>query len=516
MGVADMLAVDMQKITVRFGDVVANSDVDFQARWGEVHGLVGENGAGKTTLMRVLYGMYSHHTGDVFINGEKVAFSSPKTAIAKGIGMVHQHFSLVPSMTVAENVVMGKPPYKRGLIDLKRSIELVKELSNEYGLEINPKTRVCDLTVGLQQRVEILKALYLGAEILIMDEPTAVLTPQEILQLMETLTNLKKKGKCIILITHKLAEVKMVTDRITVMRNGVVTAKVNTEDTDEKKIAMMMVGREVILEVEKESFNPGEVVLDVHNISCLDKLGMPAVNNVSLKVRKGEVVGIAGVQGNGQSELADAVAGLLPLMSGQVLMNGKKMVGNNVPLLCREAGMGHVHDDRMGVGTAVDMSIRDNFLAEIYRKPEMAKNGFLDYKKADDIVEKSIDKYKVKIGKISDHIGSLSGGNMQKLIIAREMYLEPKLLIASQPTRGVDIGATEFIYQQIIKHRDSGNGVLLISNELSEILALSDRILVIYKGEIIGELNRAEADEDKIGMLMAGIRLTEDVKEGVQ
>jgi len=362
------IAVDMRKITVRFGKVIANSNVDFQAEWGEVHGLVGENGAGKTTLMRVLYGMYSHHEGELYINGEKVVFTSPKDAISKGIGMVHQHFSLVPSMTVAENVVMGKPIYKRGLIDIKKSVETVAQLSETYGLEIDPKAKVSDLTVGLQQRVEILKALYLGAEILIMDEPTAVLTPQEIQQLMDTLKNLKEKGKCIILITHKLAEVKMVTDRITVMRSGVVTAKVNTEDTDEKKIAMMMVGREVVLEVEKEKFNPGEVVLDVQNISCLDKMGFPAVKNVSLQVRKGEVVGIAGVQGNGQSELADAVSGLLPLMSGEVKINGKKMEGSNLPLACRNAGLGHIHDDRMHVGTAGDMSIRDNFLAAVYRR----------------------------------------------------------------------------------------------------------------------------------------------------
>lgn len=499
-------AVDMRKITVRFDKVTANQDVDFRAGWGEVHGLVGENGAGKTTLMRVLYGMYTHHEGEMYINGEKVEFTSPKDAIARGIGMVHQHFSLVPSMTVAENVVMGNPPYRKGLIDLKKSEEIVGRLSEEYGLEIKPKARVCDLTVGLQQRVEILKALYLGAEILIMDEPTAVLTPQEIQQLMETLMNLKAKGKCIILITHKLAEVKMVTDRITVMRNGVVTANVNTEDTDEKKIAMMMVGREVILEVEKEPFHPGEAILEVNHISCLDKTGLPVVHNISLCVRGGEVVGIAGVQGNGQSELADAVSGLLPLMSGEVLLNGKKMSGKNVPLLCRESGMGHVHDDRMHVGSAGDMSIRDNFLAAIYRHPDLKKGMFLDYKKADEITEQNVEKFSVKIGKITDDISSLSGGNMQKLIIAREMYPEPKLLIASQPTRGVDIGATEFIYQQIIRHRDAGNGVLLISNELSEILALSDRILVIYKGEIIGELERGEADEKKIGMLMAGIR----------
>lgn len=500
------VAVDMRNITVRFGKVIANNNIDFQADWGEVHGLVGENGAGKTTLMRVLYGMYSNHEGEMYINGEKVHFSSPKDAISKGIGMVHQHFSLVPSMTVAENVVMGKPVYKRGLIDLKKSEEIVLQLSKAYGLDIDPKAKVSNLTVGLQQRVEILKALYLGAEILIMDEPTAVLTPQEIQQLIETLRNLKEKGKCIILITHKLAEVKMVTDRITVMRSGVVTAKVDTKDTDEKKIAMMMVGREVILEVDKEKFSPGEVVLEVDHISCLDKLGFPAVNNISFTVRKGEVVGIAGVQGNGQSELADAISGLLPLMSGSVKINGKKMEGNNISLACREAGLGHVHDDRIKVGSAGDMSIRDNFLSTIFREKILRKGLFLDFNKADKIVQDSIDKYKIKVGKISDDISSLSGGNMQKLIIAREMYLEPQILIASQPTRGVDIGAQEFIYSQITKQRDAGSAVLLISNELSEILTLSDTILVIYKGEIIGKMSREEASEEKIGMLMAGIR----------
>lgn len=501
-------AVVMSNITMCFGKVIANNEVNFNARWGEVHGLVGENGAGKTTLMRVLYGMYKQNEGEVLINSKKVSFSSPKDAIAQGIGMVHQHFSLVPSMTVAENVVIGKPPYRKGLIDLKKSEEIVSELSKKYGLEINPKTKVSDLTVGLQQRVEILKALYLGAEILIMDEPTAVLTPQEITQLMETLFNLKQNGKCIILITHKLSEVKMVTDRITVMRNGVVTANVDTKDTDERKIAMMMVGREVILEVDKGEFNPGDVILEAKNISCLNKIGLPCVNRISLKVRKGEVVGIAGVQGNGQSELADVISGLLPLNSGEVFINGNKITGNNTPLQFRNAGIGHIHDDRIHVGSAGDMSIRDNFLATIYRRKELNRNGFLDYKKTETLVAENIKKFKVKIGKISDEISSLSGGNMQKLIIAREMYTQPKLLIASQPTRGVDIGATEFIYKQIINHRDSGNGVLLISNELSEILALSDKILVIYKGEIIGELTRQEANEEKIGMLMAGIKPT--------
>lgn len=296
-----------------------------------------------------------------------------------------------------------------------------------------------DLAVGLQQRVEILKALYLGAEILIMDEPTAVLTPQEIKQLMETLRNLKQKGKCIILITHKLAEVRMVTDRITVMRAGVVTAKVDTADTDEKKIAMMMVGREVILEVDKQPFKPGDTVLSLKNVSCFDRMGLPAVRGVSFEVRSGEVVGIAGVQGNGQSELADAVAGLLPLSDGEVFLNGKPMTGGNLPLLCRSNGMGHVHDDRIHVGSASDLSIRDNFLAAIYRSDAVKKGPFLDYKKADAIVEENVEKYKVKIGRITDEISSLSGGNMQKLIIAREMYMEPRLLIASQPTRGVDI-----------------------------------------------------------------------------
>ncbi|WP_207736879.1 ABC transporter ATP-binding protein [Blautia liquoris] len=509
-------AVDMHDITVRFGQVVANSAVEFHAGWSEIHGLVGENGAGKTTLMRVLYGMYTEYDGELCINGEKHSFSSPKDAIAQGIGMVHQHFSLVPSMTVAENVVIGKPPSKRGLINLDESIEIVKKLSKEYGLNINPKDKISDLTVGLQQRVEILKALYLGAEILIMDEPTAVLTPQEIKQLMKTLIDLKNKGKCIILITHKLAEVKMVTDKITVLRNGTIIGNVDTKDTDEKRITNMMVGREVVLDVEKESYNPGKVVLDVHNISCLDKIGLPAVKNISLQVHEGEVVGIAGVQGNGQHELADAISGLIPLLTGEIVLNGKKITGKNPSLVCRKNGMGHIHDDRVGVATASDMSIRDNFLATIYRTSKVKQGLILKYSKADDYVKKNIKKYKVKIGKITDSISSLSGGNMQKLIIAREMFLKPSLLIASQPTRGVDVGAQEFIYQQIIKHRDSKNAVLLISNELSEILALSDRILIIYKGEIIGELNRNEANEEKIGLLMAGIKEDDCNKEAIQ
>lgn len=506
-------AVDMKGITVRFGEVIANNAVDFKADWGEVHGLVGENGAGKTTLMRVLYGMYTPQEGQLAIEGEPVRFSGPKDAISRGIGMVHQHFSLVPTMTVAENIVIGKPPLKMGLLHTSRSREIVRQLSEQYGLEINPDAYIRDLPVGLQQRVEILKALYLGADILIMDEPTAVLTPQEIRQLIETLISLKEKNKCIILITHKLAEVKAATDRITVMRAGRVTARVNTGETDERRVAKMMVGREVLLQVEKQAFRPGEVILDVQELSCNDKMRLPAVRGVSFQVHSGEVVGIAGVQGNGQSELADAISGLIRTTGGTVRMNGQELGRGNVSLQCRTAGMAHIHDDRTHVGAALTASIRDNFLAPLYRRGEFSGGALMRYKKGEEVVAEQIEKYAVKVGKISDEISSLSGGNMQKLIVARELYPHPKLLIASQPTRGVDIGAQEFIYKRIIEQRDRGNAVLLISNELSEILTLSDRILVIFKGEIIGEMPAEEATEEKLGFLMAGIRSDEKQEE---
>ena len=501
-------AVNMTNVTKKFGPVIANDSVDFYCDWGEIHGLVGENGAGKTTLMRMLYGLYQPSSGEIYIDGKPMKFDSPKDAIAKGIGMVHQHFSLVPNMTVTENIIIGNPPNKHGVIDFNNSYKMVKEISEKYGLTIDPKSYVKDLPVGLQQRVEILKALYLGADILIMDEPTAVLTPQEIDGLIETLTLLKKNGKSIILITHKLKEIMAATDRITVLRNGKITARLETSKTDEKEIASKMVGRDVLFDVGKKKNEPGEVILELNNVSCKDKLGLDALKNVSLNVRRGEVVGVAGVQGNGQTELGEVISGLIPVSSGSVKLNGEKLEGKNLPYKCRKLGLGHIHDDRMSVGSALDASIRDNFISTIYNGKSLGKGINIDYDRADHITKDEVKKYSVKIGKISDDISSLSGGNMQKLIVARELFVEPSLLVASQPTRGVDIGAAEFIYEKIIEERDKGCGVLLISNELSEIFTLSDRILVIYNGEIVGELGIDEADERKVGLLMAG--LTED------
>lgn len=500
------LAVEMRNITKKFGDFVANENINFQVKWAEIHGICGENGAGKTTLMNTLYGLHQPTSGEVYIDEKLTSIHSPKDSIALGIGMVQQHFSLVPSMTVAENIVMGKPPHGRnGLIDRKKSIAIVNELSRKYNLVVDPAAHVKELPVGLQQRVEILKALYLGANILIMDEPTAVLTPQEISQLFTTLDGLRKQGKSIILITHKLSEVTAITDRITVMRLGTVVGTIHTRSTSEHEIARMMVGREVLLSVEKDKSSPQEVVLDVEHITCSNNLGITAVDDVSLCVRGGEIVGVAGVQGNGQTELIEAVTGLRKMRSGKVVINGTVLGGANSPRQCRNLNVGHIPEDRQEVGAARYASIRDNYLLYLHTLKKFNHGCFLNYKAFDQTCEEGLKEYDVRYSRIQDNASSLSGGNLQKLIIAREMYTRPRLLIAAQPTRGVDIGATEFIHKQIVAHRDAGNAVLLFSNELSEIMSLSDRILVMFKGKIIGEIDQAHATEEKLGLWMAGI-----------
>lgn len=501
------LAVEMRDITKKFGNFVANENINFQLEWAEIHGICGENGAGKTTLMNTLYGLHQPTSGIVYVNGNQVSIHSPKDSIELGIGMVQQHFSLVPSMTVAENIVMGKPPHgKNGLVDKKKSITIVNELSRRYNLVVDASSLVKELPVGLQQRVEILKALYLGANILIMDEPTAVLTPQEINQLFMTLDGLRKQGKSIILITHKLSEVTAITDRITVMRLGKVVGTIETEKTTEHEIARMMVGREVLLSVEKDDSKPQEVVLDVNHITCSNNQGIPAVDDVSFCVRKGEIVGVAGVQGNGQTELIEAVTGLRKLRSGRIEISGTLLGGKNPSRQCRNLHVGHIPEDRQEVGAARYASIRDNYLLYLHTLKKFNHGFLLDYKTFDKICGEGLREYDVRYNKIQDNASSLSGGNLQKLIIAREMYTKPKLLVAAQPTRGVDIGATEFIHKQIVAHRDAGNAVLLFSNELSEILSLSDRILVMFKGRIIGEIDQSHATEEKLGLWMAGIK----------
>ena len=506
------LAVEMLGITQVFGNLVANDNVDFQAEWAKVHGICGENGAGKTTLMNILYGLHQPVSGIIKIDGKQVQMNSSKDAIALGIGMVHQHFSLVNSMTVAQNIVMGNPPHKSfGLVDIKKSNKLVNEISEKYCLPIDPAARVKDLPVGLQQRVEILKALYLGANILIMDEPTAVLTPQEIDKLFETLRELRRNGKTIILITHKLKEVKEITDEITIMRLGKVMGHVKTESVTEFDVARMMVGRDVLMSVPKDKPKLGNTVLSVKEICCKDIRGVQVVNNVSFDIKEGEIVGIAGVQGNGQTELIEAVTGLRKITSGSIFIHDKPLKSGNLSAKCREAGVGHIPEDRQTVGAARQASIRDNYLLNLHKRSEFGKKGFLKYKKVNEKCVEQLKKYDVRYNKITDMAGSLSGGNLQKVIIAREMYIEPKLIIAAQPTRGLDIGATEYIHKQLVEHRDKGNAVLLVTNELSEVMSLSDRILVVFKGSIIGEIAQSEATEEQIGLWMAGI-LTSSLK----
>nr|WP_325211248.1 ABC transporter ATP-binding protein [uncultured Oscillibacter sp.] len=503
-------AFEMRGITKRFPGVTANEDVSLAVEWGTVHGLIGENGAGKTTLMKILYGMYSADKGDIFINGEKVSLRSPKDAIAKGVGMVHQHFTLVPSLTVAQNIILGKPVCKwNGLVDISKANQLVDELSERYGMPVKPDISVGELPVAMQQRVEILKALYLGADTLIMDEPTAVLTPQEIERLLETLSELRRQGKCIVLITHKLKELLSVTDNITVLRSGKVTGRVKTSESSEKEIAAMMVGKEISLEVPKGTFSPGKDILRVENLDCYDRMGVHVLKDVNFQVREGEIVGIAGVQGNGQTELIEAIAGMRSDFSGSVTINGKKFQAQDTTLSRRNAGLSHIPEDRQKTGAALESSILNNFLMGGLKNPAYTTRHTIRYKKAADAAQAQLQKFDVRYAGLNMAAGALSGGNLQKVIVAREFYQEPSVLIAAQPSRGVDIGATMFIHERLIELRDSGKAVLLVSGELSEIMSLSDRILVLYNGEIVGETTPSESTEEDIGLLMAGIQKKE-------
>jgi general nucleoside transport system ATP-binding protein len=500
------VAVEMRDLTKKFGSLVANKKVNFLAEWGQIHGLIGENGAGKTTLMKTLYGMYAPDEGEMFIDSKKVDFSSPLEAIKVGIGMVHQHFTLVPSLTVAENIMMGRPIVKKGLLDMNKAYAVVKEMSEKFGLEIDPKAIVKDLPVGLQQRVEILKALYLGADILILDEPTAVLTPQEIGQLFVTLKSLKAKGKTIILITHKLKELLEVTDVITVMRMGEITGRVKTFETSEKEIARMMVGREVIMQVHKDEPKIGRTELSLRNIECFDNRGVEVLRDISLNLRAGEIVGIAGVQGNGQTELIEVIAGLRSNYKGAMTLGDKNIDSKVSPMNRRRMGLGHIAEDRQTMGAALNASILENFIMMGYRKSNFGSRWAINYKKAEKTTWEEFQHYDVRTSDIRQSAYTLSGGNLQKVIIARELFLNPSVLIAAQPSRGVDIGATQLIHQKLIEKRNQGTAILLISYELSEIMSLSDRILVMYNGSIVGETTPNQSNEEEIGLLMAGIR----------
>ncbi|MFV1859943.1 MAG: ABC transporter ATP-binding protein [Anaerolineales bacterium] len=502
-------------ISKRFPGVLANDDVDFDLAPAEIHALLGENGAGKTTLMNVLYGLYEQDEGQIFINGEEVEIHDPNDALARGIGMVHQHFMLVPVMTVTENMMLGHEtthgPRLGPLSDLdeERVAEEIKALGDQHGLSINPEAYVQDLSVGEEQRVEIVKALYRGAEVLILDEPTAVLAPQEAEDLFEVLRSLIAKGKSIIFITHKLKEVLAIADRITVLRDGRVVGTTEPSMTNENELAAMMVGREVILQVEKRPADPGEAVLEVQDLQVRDIREQQVVRGVSFTVQAGEILGVAGVQGNGQAELVEALTGLTPVESGHIFLHGQETT-NMKPRDITEMGMAHVPEDRHKHGLVLSYPIDENLILQTYYLPPFSRRTFIQPKEVRENAEKLVREYDVRTPSIATPAGSLSGGNQQKVIVARELSREVHLLIANQPTRGLDVGSIEYIHNRIVEKRDEGVGVLLVSSELDEILSLSDRIAVMYAGEILAVLPAREATKERLGLLMAGVREAPD------
>jgi simple sugar transport system ATP-binding protein len=499
----DNYILDMQNITKIFPGVKANDNVNLSIKKGEIHALVGENGAGKTTLMNVLYGLYDPEGGQVFYEGNKVNVDGPQDAIDLGIGMVHQHFMLVDPLTVTENIILGNEPRKGLKIDQKKARKEVEDISNKYGLYVDPDAKIQDISVGMQQRVEIIKTLYRGADLLIFDEPTAVLTPQEIDELFDIFRSLKEQGKTIIFITHKLQEVKEISDRITVLRGGKSIDTVDTANVSEEDVAELMVGRPVLLEVEKDKAKPGKDFLTIENLKVKNNRNIQAVNGVSLTVKKGEILGIAGVEGNGQSELIEAITGLRKIESGQVKIKDKEITKFNAREIKRE-GVAHIPEDRQKRGLIMDFDLQENMILGYHDLEPFSKNGIMNYNNIRNYTQELLEKFDVRGGGATTDAKSLSGGNQQKVIVAREFSHDPELLIASQPTRGVDVGSIEFIHKQIIDRRDNGAAVLLVSAELSEILSLSDRIAVIFEGEIVDILDVEDADERKLGNLMTG------------
>ena len=495
--------MEMRGIVKRFPGVLANDHVDFDVQAGEIHALLGENGAGKSTLMKILYGMYQADEGQILVNGNPIQLTSPADAIRRGIGMIHQHFMLVPSLTVAENVALGLPSSRGPLLDLDRVAMRIRELAAVYGLQVDPEARVWQLSVGEQQRVEILKALYRGADVLILDEPTAVLTPQEVEELFATLRQMAQEGHALIFITHKLREVFAISDRVTVLRNGRVVGRVATEETSRSELARMMVGREVIERWEKPPVEPGPVVLEVEDLHCLSDREVPALRGVSLQVHAGEILGIAGVSGNGQRELAEVIVGLRPATRGRVRLAGKD-VTNRSPDHLIAAGLAFIPEERLSMGVIQEFTVAENAILETHTSPELSHGPFLDLQAIRQHTARLVREYDVRTPSLEIPVKNLSGGNIQKLILARELSRKPRVLVAAQPTRGVDIGATEYIHRRLIEQRGEGTAILLISEDLDEILALSDRIAVMYEGEIVGVVPAEEADAEELGLMMAG------------
>jgi len=493
--------VEMQGITKRFPGVIANEDVDFELRPGEIHALLGENGAGKSTLMSVLAGLYKSEEGTMLVRGNPVSFNSPRDAIDLGIGMIHQHFTLIQSQTVTENILLGLDE-PRFLMRLSHYDKQMVHVGDQFGLQVTPDAKIWQLSVGEQQRVEILKMLYRGVEVLIMDEPTSVLAPQEIDELFKTLRAMVAEGKSIVFISHKLHEVMTIADRITVLRQGKVTAaRLDPKQSSKAELANLMVGRKVLFELEKTAKEPGDVVLDLQQVSADNDKRLPALHGVSLTVRSGEIVGVAGVAGNGQSELGEIITGLRSCTGGTILVGGND-VTNRSARTSINYGVAHVPEDRNHVGTAPNLSITDNIIMKKYRDPPLAKRTGLDRNAAQEMAKGLKEEYTILAPSVETPTRNLSGGNVQRVILARELSSQPTLLIAMQPTRGLDVGAIEGVQRLLLEQREAGAAILLVSEELEEIFSLSDRIVVIYEGEIVAD--GIEADAEKVGLLMTG------------
>ncbi|HFL1302489.1 TPA: ABC transporter ATP-binding protein [Streptococcus pneumoniae] len=495
--------IEMRDITKVFGGFVANDKINLHLRKGEIHALLGENGAGKSTLMNMLAGLLEPTSGEIAVNGQVVNLDSPSKAASLGIGMVHQHFMLVEAFTVAENIILGSELTKNGVLDIAGASKEIKALSERYGLAVDPSAKVADISVGAQQRVEILKTLYRGADILIFDEPTAVLTPSEIDELMAIMKNLVKEGKSIILITHKLDEIRAVSDRVTVIRRGKSIETVEIAGATNADLAEMMVGRSVSFKTEKQASKPKEVVLSIKDLVVNENRGVPAVKNLSLDVRAGEIVGIAGIDGNGQSELIQAITGLRKVESGSIELRGDSIVGLH-PRQITELSVGHVPEDRHRDGLILEMMISENIALQTYYKEPHSKNGILNYSNITSYAKKLMEEFDVRAASELVPAAALSGGNQQKAIIAREIDRDPDLLIVSQPTRGLDVGAIEYIHKRLIEERDNGKAVLVVSFELDEILNVSDRIAVIHDGKIQGIVSPETTNKQELGVLMAG------------
>ncbi|MFC3927278.1 ABC transporter ATP-binding protein [Streptococcus caprae] len=501
--------IEMRNITKKFGEFVANDQINLTVKRGEIHSLLGENGAGKSTLMNMLAGLLQPTSGQILVNGQEVHLDSPSKAAKLGIGMVHQHFMLVEAFTVAENIILGNEVTKGVALDLKKASQEIKALSEHYGLAVDPSAKISDISVGAQQRVEILKTLYRGADIIIFDEPTAVLTPSEIAELLDIMRNLVKEGKSIILITHKLDEIRAVSDRVTVIRRGKSIDTVTIEGSTSQELAEMMVGRSVSFKTEKIAANPKEVVLDIQNLVVNENRGVAAVKNLSLQVRAGEVVGIAGIDGNGQTELIEAITGMRKTVSGDVLIKGQSIHGKTVRQIT-EMSLGHIPEDRHRDGMVLEMTVAENLALQTYYKEPNSKNGILNYDNMNAKARELMEEFDVRGAGELIAGGDLSGGNQQKAVIAREIDRNPDLLIVSQPTRGLDVGAIEYIRKRLIGERDKGKAVLVVSFELDEILDVSDRIAVIHDGQIQGILDPATTNKQELGILMAGGSLAKE------